>query len=332
VSALAYAGNSLAAYDPSLVVAVNPKLGGSGGVAISLRLREHDDATGKVTLYSPPGSRVELGHPVGTALGSFNGSVMRGTLGAREFIIGLVKVGKAGNRVTSSCAPGLHEAVWSLEFALARTTYRWQMYVDRVTTGPEAAFASARLVICLPSPYVPPPGEGLSLLGLAFSVVGVFRNPDTPGEHPWNALFVPYVRGTETLNPGLTAQSTSYARLPVVTSGTATRQRRGKQSFAIVTACLREAGQAIRGIRVNFYRQARVRGASPKRVGSSRTDARGCVRTRVLIRSKVMLIHVLFVVPWARPAAGCAPTLAPRCSAPTIAQPGSYFRTLRVRR
>jgi hypothetical protein len=331
--ALASAGNSLAAYNPSLVISVNPMLGGSGGVSITFRQGAADDATGKVTVYSPPGSSLELGHRAGTQIGGFNGSFMRGT--TPEFIAGSVKADNPANHVTSSCAPGIHEAVWILEFVLAGgAIYRWPMYVDRVRTGPEAAFSTARMVICFPSSYVPPPHGspgGMSLIGIVVSVFGGFRNPDTPGEHPWNALFVPYLRGTAALNPEQTAQSTSYARLPVKLSATAKRQKRGKQTFAIITACMREAGQAIRGIRVNFYRQKRY-GDPPEKVGSSRTNARGCVTTRVLITSRVMLVHTLFLVPWARAADGCTPTLAPRCSAPTIGQPGSFVRVLRVRR
>jgi hypothetical protein len=334
LTALAYAGNSLAAYNPSLVVSVDSRLGGHGGVAIALRKGGNDDATGKVTLYSPLGYGVKLGHRAGIELGSFNGSVVRGTLGSPELIVGAVTTANPADYATSSCAPGAHEDVWILEFSLAGALFRWPIYVDRVTTAPEVTFASARMVTCLASPYVPPPlgsRDKLSLIGLIFGVSGVFTNPNTRGQHPWNALFVPYAPGTATLNPALTAQSTSYARLPVKLSAFAKPQKRGKQTFAVVTACLREAGQPISGIRVNFYRQKTFHDA-PVKVGSTRSDTRGCATTRVLIRSKVMLVQTVFIVPWARTAPGCTPDLAARCSAPTIAQPQTYVRVLRVRR
>jgi hypothetical protein len=334
VCALAGVGNALAAYNPSFLVGVDPSLGGGRGVSITILRGANDDATGRVTLYSPPGYAIKVGHRAGTQLGHLNGTVMRGTLGSTELIIGSVTAADPTDYATSSCSPGPHEDVWTLDFSLSGTSYRWPMYVDSVRTGPETAFASARMVICLPSPYVPPPQGsrgGLSLISVIFGVSGVFTNPNTPGEHAWNAVFIPYEPGTATLNPALTAQSTSYARLPVELSAIAKRQKRGKQTFALVTACLREAGRAIRGIRVDFYRQNTFRD-SPKKVGTTRTDSRGCVTTRVLIRGKVMLVHTLFMVPWARPAAGCTPILAARCSQPTIGQPGRYGRVLRVRR
>ena len=334
VCALAGVGNAHAAYNPSFLVGVDPSLGGGRGVSITILRGANDDATGKVTLYSPPGYGIKVGHRAGTQLGHLNGTVTRGTTGSTELIIGSVTAADPPDYATSSCSPGPHEDVWILDFRSREGTYRWPMYVDSVRSGPETAFASARMVICLPSPYVPPPQGsrgGLSLISVIFGVSDVFTNPSAPGERAWNAVFVPYMPGTATLNPALTAQSTSYARLPVELSAIAKRQKRGKQTFAVVTACLREAGQPIRGIRVNFYRQKTFHDL-PVKVVSSRSDSRGCATTRVLIRSKAMLIHTLFMVPWARPAAGCMPILAPRCSQPTIGQPGRYARVLRVRR
>jgi hypothetical protein len=294
------------------------------------------NAANSVAAYNPPpiGYGVRLGHRAGTALGSFNGSVMRGTLGSRGLIVGTVRADNPANHVTSECARGLHEDVWILEFALAGSTYRWPMYVDRVRTGREADYASARMVLCFASPYVPPPQgsrESLSVIGLLFGVSGVFTNPNTAGVYPWNAIFVPYVRGAGTLNTDLAAQSTSHARLPVELTATAKRQKRGNQIFALVTACLRESGEAARGIRVAFYRQ-RTRRDVPVKVRSSRSNARGCVTMRVRITSKVMLVHAVFMVPRARKASGCTPTLAPRCSEATMAQPQNPVRVLRVRR
>jgi hypothetical protein len=102
--------------------------------------------------------------------------------------------------------------------ALAKTSSPRFDVLDRVTSGPEAAYASVRMVMCFASPYVPPPQgapAGIAFGGKAFGVRDVFTNPSTPGTYPWNAVLVPYMPGTATLSTELSAQSTSYVRLPV---------------------------------------------------------------------------------------------------------------------
>ena len=118
------------------------------------------------------------------------------------------------------------------------------------------------------------------------------------------------------MNPTLTAQSTSFVRLPVRFGVSAKLQRRGGRTFALVTACLNEAGVAIRGIRVNIIGGRTVRLA--RRVASARTNARGCSRVRVRVRTKTMIVLALVDVP-PRQAPGCLPVISARCSRPSIA-------------
>jgi hypothetical protein len=314
VCALAFSGAALAAYNPSLIVAqTNHALNGTGPVVIGIGQGTNDDATAVSTIYAPAGYRITLGQAPGTELGALSGEVKVAALGgSRQPVEGTVRADAPANHVNNPCSPGMHEAVWVLQFTLLGNTFRLPMYVDRVTSGPEAAYASARIQVCFPSPYVPPPQgsqSGASLVVAAFGVRGVFRSPANRGAYPWNAVFIPYTPGTATPNPTNTAQSTAIVRLPVQFGMTLKRQKRGKRTFAIMTACVKEAGAGVRGLRVNFR-------SGSRRVASARTNARGCAKARVRVR-RTMVISALVDVP-ARQAPQCQPTLAPRCSEPSI--------------
>jgi hypothetical protein len=337
VCVLAFAGTAFAAYDPSLLVAgTTHSLGGSAPIVLGVGQDDNDDATAIGTIYSPRGYGVTLGQAPNTQLGSLSGVVKVGALGnARVNVEGTVKTDNPANYVTNTCAPGTHEAVWLLEFTVSGNSFRIPIYVDRISTGPEAAYASARMVVCLSSPYVAPPQgapQGASLLIAAFSIRSVFTNPRTRGSYPWNGVFTPYTPGTATPNPSNATQSTSYVRLPVQLSISAKRQRVRKRTFARVTACVSEAGTRLRGITVNIL-GGRTAGRVT-RVARGRTNARGCVTTSVRVKTKTMFIRALTSVsPRAAPACTPATGLAPRCSSPSVAPAFDLItRAVRVKR
>jgi hypothetical protein len=328
--ALAFAGTAFGAYNPLLLVGeTSPALGGSGSVRIFLQTRDDEDATGMVTVYSPRGYDVRLGQARGTELGTMIAFVRIGSIGApRQAVQGSIRADDPVSHLMSSCAAGAHEAVWMFEFTLAGASYRVPIYVDRVTAGPEAAFASARMRICPASPYVAR-GAEVSLTYADLTLEDVFTNPDERGVYPWNSVFVPYMPGTGELNTALTTQSTAYIGLPATFAVTAKRHKRGKRAFALVTACLREAGQPVRGVTVNLY-YGGTTVFSSKKVASPRTNARGCATTRIRI-GKSMVVFASARVPL-RGASGCSPSLAPRCSGASIYPPSGRFRPVRIER
>ena len=339
--ALAFSGNAFAAYNPSLLVAATDhSLGGSGPIVIGGGQDENDDATAMVTIYAPLGYGVRLSQAPGATLGSLSGVVKVSALGgARVNVEGTVKTDNPASHVGNPCSPGMHEAVWILEFTLSGNTVRYPMYVDRVTAAPESGYASARMQICFPSPYVPPPQgapSGASVIVAAFSVRGVFTSPRTRGSYGWNAVFVPYTPGSATPNLANAAQSTSFVRVPVRLTMTAKRQRQGRRTFAVVTGCVTEAGQAVRGITVVFRggsTAGRANRVNAPRLASGRTNARGCATRRIRVPTRSLFVRAVADVP-ARQAAGCQPTIVPRCVSPSVA-PGFDLlsgRAKRVRR
>jgi hypothetical protein len=346
--ALAFGGNALAAYNPSLLVAGTSHSTGSGGpFVIGVGQEQNDDATGVLNIYAPLGYGVTLTQAPGTRIGDLEGIVLvRALANARVPIQGTVTARDPGAYTTFPCGGGVrHEAVWVIQTTLAGNPLEIPIYVDRVTSGPEAQFASAKMRICLSSPYVAPPqgaASGASLIVAAFSVAGVFSNPNTRGTYPWNALFIPYAPGTATLNPTNAAQSTSSTRLPVQLAVNAKKFRQGKRKYARVTACLSESGQRVRGVRVNILGGRTARRTS--RVAFGRTNSRGCLTRTIRLRYRTTFIRASSSVPerdvtsspGCQPALSAAPGQLPpaRCTSATLAPVLNLFSrtTVRVRR
>lgn len=329
-SALSAAGHAFAkTYEPSLTVSFsNYSLGTPTGVGLVLEQGECCFAPGRITVYAPPGYDVKLDHAVGTQVGWVLGTI-RDDNQVEQPAFAAIAAENPLAHASNSCAPGTHDAVWILAFDYRYGRVRVPMYVDRITDGPEAALASARMVVCFASPYIPPPQgapEGIAMGGLTIGIAGVFTSPAQAGTYAWNALFMPYTPGTGSLSSELAAQSTSYARLPVVFEASVKRLRRGSKTF-VAHVCLRENGQPISGIRVQVMGQPRLHSGFT-RYADVRTNSRGCVTRRFRPKHKVSFLHVS-TQPRFRAASGCSGTLA-RCSRPTLAT--SYFqRRFRIR-
>ena len=346
VLALVSIGTAFGTHNAELVVASTSHVRPGGGetVFIAVGPRQSDEASGLITLYSPLGYGVTLGQPAGRELGDLAVTVQpRPSFGASQRFSGTVRAADPAAHVGNTCSPGWHDAVWVLEESppLYEPPIPLTVFVDRVTGGPESAFASARMRICPPSPYerpLPPdtPERGVSLLDLSFSVASVFWKPRMPGSYAWNAVSVPYIPGTATLNLANAAQSTSFVRLPVLLTVKAKRQRRGKRRYALATACLRENGHARRGAGVVIL--AAPTGDRWRRVAAGFTNTRGCLTARIRVGAKVVFVRARLArtpmdfdrdppieSPWGvwpvgRPrASGCEPAIVPRCSKASFA-------------
>ena len=77
--------------------------------------------------------------------------------------------------IDARAVPPSHGAVWKLNITVAGTPLTVPIYVDAITAGPEAAFASAKIQLCLAGPIGTP--TGAQLLFAFFDVNGVFTNP-----------------------------------------------------------------------------------------------------------------------------------------------------------
>ena len=186
--ALAFGGNALAAYNPSLLVAGTSHSTGSGGpVVIGVGQDQNDDATGVLNIYAPLGYGVTLTQAPGTRIGDLEGIVKVGALGgARVPITGTVDCPRSRARTSPTHA----RRASTRRSGRSRRRCRAPRSRSRCTSSrhDRGGGCSSRPRGCgsawprrtsrrrrvLPS--------GASLIVAAFSVTGVFSNPNTRGQ------------------------------------------------------------------------------------------------------------------------------------------------------
>ena len=246
VSALAFSGSALAAYAPSLSVTSSRNAPGKPTAILLGHIQDPaDDPTAKDTIYAPLGYGVNLSQAAGTKIGDVSARlVLRQGGNAEVDVEGQVIADNPALYQSNQCAPGLHAAVWKLNITVAGTPLTVPIYVDPVTAGPEAAFASAKIQLCLAGPIGTP--AGAQLLFALFDVNGVFTNPPTTTDRIWRATFTPYVAGTPNPNPGGTTEGQALSPGRVALSVKSKSLKRGRKAAGRRQAVPRCRGRALR--------------------------------------------------------------------------------------
>jgi len=308
--ALAIAGPAWAVYRPALVVvAQNPAPAKKTTVLIGVAQTAADDPTLKIQVYAPLGYLANLTQPVGATIGDVEGDViLRDLGGAIAPIKGTVKVDNPQAHLTDPCAPGLHQAIWSLNVTIAGSPLTVYLYVDTITSGPEAAFASVKIQLCLAGPIGTP--GGAQLLDAFFDINGVFTNPTAGGYRVWRSTFTPYIPGTPNPNPAGTVEAQAFApsavsvKLKVVS---------GKRGRITISGRLLVQGSPFAGADIDLY-------IGNKKVGRTlHTNRSGRFTTRRRIKRKTAF-RALATFVGDRPGGCAAPAIAPAgCVNATIA-------------
>jgi hypothetical protein len=209
MATLAFTGSAWAAYQPRLIVTSLT----NGPNKPTTMLLEHlqgeaDDATAKDTIYAPPGYQANLTQAPGTKLGDVDATlILRSGGNATATATGPVVVDSPANWAPQSqqCTQTTtHEAVWRLDITIAGTPLKVPIFVDH-SAGPEAAFSSVKIQLCLAGPIGTP--AGAQLLDAFFDIQGVFTSPANTQDRVWRALMTPYVAGQPTPNPAGTIES-----------------------------------------------------------------------------------------------------------------------------
>jgi len=283
---LAFAGSALASYSPSLTVTSSVNAPGKPTSLLLGHIQSAaDDPTFRDTVYAPLGYGVNLSQPVGTKIGDVSARVILRGLGNTEVDTdGQVVADNPASHPNDGCAPGLHQAVWNLKVTIANTPLSIPLYVDAVTAGPEATFASAKIQFCLTSPTVPPRAQ---LEFAFFDVNGVFTNPTSTSDHIWHATFTPYDAAGMPYPAGTTeGQAVVPGRV-----GLTMKTKSLKRGVVIVSGRLLVDGQAFGGALVELYKPG-----SSKRIGKAKTNGRGNYSIRIKIKKKTrVLAQVLFL-------------------------------------
>jgi hypothetical protein len=283
---LAFTGSALASYAPSLTVTSSVNAPGKPTSLLLGHIQSPaDDPTAKDTIYAPLGYGVNLSQAPGTKIGDVSARlILRNGGNAEVDVDGSVVADNPANHPNDPCAPGLHQAVWNLNITVAGTALTVPLYVDAITTGPEAAFASAKVQLCLAGPIGTPAGAQLEFA--FFDVNGVFTTPSSTTDHVWHATFTPYVAGTPQPNPAGTTEGQAVVPGRV---GLTMKTKSLKRGVVIVSGRLLVDGRAFGGALVELYKPG-----SSKRIGKARTNGRGNYSIRIKIKKKTRVLAQVF--------------------------------------
>jgi hypothetical protein len=295
VSALAFSGSAWATYTPSLTVTSQSNAPGKPTAILLGHVQTAaDDPTAKDTIYAPLGYGVNLSQAAGTKIGDVSARlILRGGGNAEVDVDGQVIADNPALYQTNQCAPGLHAAVWKLNITVAGTPLTVPIYVDPVTAGPEATFASAKIQLCLAGPIGTP--AGAQLLFAFFDVNGVFTNPSNTQDRIWHATFTPYVAGTPQPNPAGTTEGQALVPGRVSLSVKSKSLKKGRVT---ISGKLLVDGRPYRGAVIELY-------IGNKRVGTAKTNASGSYTFRKKIKKKTRFgVQVLELADLALPCPG----------------------------
>jgi hypothetical protein len=286
-AALAFSGSAWAVYAPSLTVTSSQNAPGRPTTVLLGHLQTAaDDPTAKDTIYAPTGYGVNLSQAVGTKIGDVSARlILRGGGNAEVDVEGQVVADNPALHTVNQCAPGLHAAVWRLNITVAGSPLTVPIYVDPVTAGPEAAFASAKIQLCLAGPIGTP--AGAQLLFAFFDVNGVFTNPSSTANRIWRATFTPYVPGTPNPNPVGTIEGQALVPGRVSLTMKSKSLKRGRVTISgklLVNG--RPYRRAVIELVVPCKRNVRTCPLGQKTVARTRTNAQGNYTFRRKIKKR----------------------------------------------
>jgi hypothetical protein len=259
---LAVAAPALADYRPSLIMEqTSYKLGAPITADVFLAIPKDDDATAKVTIFSPNGYDANLAQAPGTQIGNVIAKVKAkqaadSVLTLAGKVIAASPADSTLQAAAAKCTGNTqHAAIWVLNATLSGQTISIPDYVDKV--GPYVTQQ-----VCLPSPDVPVEMGGAvlgaQLFQADFTINHVFSNAGARGGYEWSADFTPYVPGASG-SPNLpgTTEARTYVGLP---SSLTLKRVKAKKGFKL-TGQLKVAGVNPSQIRLDLYSGKKARPA-----------------------------------------------------------------------
>jgi hypothetical protein len=149
------------------------------------------------------------------------------------------------------------------------------MYIDTVTAPAEAPLGKLKLIVCLPSPDIPPQAGGaplgLKLISATLHLTNVFTLPSENGSYPWLVVATPYTAGTATPNSAGTVQAQGIVRLPTEVSLRVGHKPSSR--FVRLSGRLRSNSAGVAGATVTLYAGPSRRALKP--LSTARTGTTG---------------------------------------------------------
>jgi hypothetical protein len=211
LAALVVSGTALAAFTTPKLTISTPA---GGGIAIRAEQTREDDAPFQLIIYVPTGYTAQLVPTEGAQLGTvvaqaqanaispdaileLTGQIVGDpTFTPQEYPTGLLCLAAAG-------VTGPPAAVYRLTLTAAGQTLIVPLYAVPAS-GAETAFASAKLIACLPSPYIPQASGGAAfgakLINATLTFPSLFTAPTGGAELRWRSIWTPYIVPTANAN------------------------------------------------------------------------------------------------------------------------------------
>ena len=335
-TALALTGSAFAAFTTPRLAVNKPT---AGSVTIGYTQTRDDDALFRLQIYVPLGYTPALTAAPGSTIGAVVATVQANAISADAVVplTGSIRVDSptaathnepSDLACRGSAAPV--NAVWVLVLQSPTGPLEVPVYVTAITAAPEAAFASAKLVLCLPSPYIPQSAGGAALGAKVFNaqltIPGQLTAPTAAGTYVWRAIATPWTVAGATPNAAGTRELQALDSIP---AGTLTGTARVARKRVTVAGRLTSGGAGVANAAVRIFRGTRV-------VATVRTNASGAYSYRSgVLRKGRYTFRARAVVPQRDlGAAGCVTAIS---AAPCLGATTSGFtatsptRAVRIR-
>jgi hypothetical protein len=294
-ASLAPAASALAK-TPQLLVRGATATGASAATVIDVKEDTADAAPSRISIYLPRGYIANLGQSPGTQIGTVITSVQPLALSPDAIgASGAILTAAPSKYVGNLCAPGTHAAVWLLHLTVQGSTFDVPVYVDRTTAG-EAAFSSAKLVLCFSDPYEQAaPGLrapfGVKFVETKVTVgAGMFTNPIVAGSFVWRALVTPWTADGATENATGTIETQSIVNIPLSLSlnakvRTVRHKEHGRTTVTnsvLLSGKLLEDLRGVAGAKVTFFANGKTAGSAPTTASGSFSRRAGLTKRTAL--------------------------------------------------
>ena len=324
-TALALTGSAFAAFTTPRLTVNAPT---AGSVTIGYTQTKDDDALARLEIFVPTGYTASLTAAPGTTIGAVTAVAQANAISADAIvpITGTIRVDSASapthnEPLDIACRQGgTADTVWVLVLQLPTGPQEVPVYVSAVTTAPQSAFAAAKLVLCLPSPYIPQSAGGAALgakvISAQMTVPGVINAPTTPGPFVWRSIATPWTVGTGTTN----VAGTRELQAIVAPSATLTASRVVRGRNVTIAGRLRRGAAGVNGATVQLLRGSTV-------IRTARTSATGAYAMRLTrLRKGTYTLRTRSTVPAQDLGApGCVTAIS---AAPCLGATTSGFRAL----
>jgi len=221
------------------------KLGAATNPGIVFASSDTNDATAKMTIFSPAGYASNLTQTPGSTVGRAFALIKAGALGGAVLpLSGPVVVGNPADATLQAASTQCRGSATNQEILVLNTSLQGQaiQVPDFINTvGPYVTQE-----ICLPPPATA--AFNAQVLVASFTINGVFTNGATAGPYEWVGDFTPYA-GTVP-NPAGTVESRTYVGLP---SSLTFKRLKSKPSLVKFGGALKIQGLNPAGIRLRLY-------------------------------------------------------------------------------